>query len=156
AGCNNLGKMYRDGEGVPPDRDRAMALFKKSCDGGAPIACNSLGVLRLKKEQTLPAIEFFEKGCRMKNKPGNEEGWWKLGVIFDQGMGIAKDEARAAAAFLQACQGGSAPGCYELGLIEKDRGGEQDLRQAKEHFERACDGEHAGGCNNAGLMSALG
>jgi TPR repeat protein len=40
--CSNLGLMYNNGDGVGKDRDKALALLKKSCDLGLPAACQEL------------------------------------------------------------------------------------------------------------------
>jgi TPR repeat protein len=37
--CYSLGKMYRDGEGVPKNKYRALELFRKSCDLRTEKAC---------------------------------------------------------------------------------------------------------------------
>ena len=33
-GCNNLGLMYQNGEGVAKDDAKAVELYQKSCDAG--------------------------------------------------------------------------------------------------------------------------
>jgi len=40
--CNNLGVIYRNGNGVMKDEAKAKELFHKACDGGLEIGCNNL------------------------------------------------------------------------------------------------------------------
>jgi hypothetical protein len=40
-----------------------------------------------------------------------------LGMMFQYGTGVGKDEARAAELYKQACHGGDLPGCSNLGLM---------------------------------------
>jgi len=41
--CFNLGVQYDQGQGVPMDAARAMALYEKACDGRVGAACQKLG-----------------------------------------------------------------------------------------------------------------
>jgi TPR repeat protein len=41
--CHRLGELYRDGQGVAPDDDRAHALFEQGCRQGSSAACDALG-----------------------------------------------------------------------------------------------------------------
>src|SRR5581483_11622542 len=40
--CLNLGFMYQQGDGVPPDNAKAMTLLKRACDLGMADACRWL------------------------------------------------------------------------------------------------------------------
>jgi TPR repeat protein len=39
-GCLGLGTIYRDGRGTPKNRERAVELYQKACDGGVKAACS--------------------------------------------------------------------------------------------------------------------
>jgi TPR repeat protein len=41
--CNNLGLMWRRGEGGAKDPAKAKALLEQACDGGEPLGCSNLG-----------------------------------------------------------------------------------------------------------------
>ena len=43
--CANLGLMYLRGDGAPTDRERAVALHRRACDGGLQVACGRLKAL---------------------------------------------------------------------------------------------------------------
>jgi TPR repeat protein len=41
--CFDLGVQYDQGQGVPTDAARAMALYEKACEGRVAAACQKLG-----------------------------------------------------------------------------------------------------------------
>ncbi|GAA9141257.1 hypothetical protein Taitung76_03100 [Helicobacter pylori] len=45
-GCNGLGGLYYNGDGVKQDSKKAVALFEKACKLGEQLACESLKELR--------------------------------------------------------------------------------------------------------------
>jgi len=70
-----------------------------------------------------------------------------LGVLYVKGLGVEKDERRAAALWEKACEGGVAEGCYGLGrLYVQGLGVEKDLRRASALFRQACSGGLAHAC----------
>jgi TPR repeat protein len=67
------------------------------------------------------------------------------------------DDETAAHQLRQACNGGDAEGCYNLGLIHRTgEGVPQDDARAASLYEQACNGGHAPGCNNLGVMYETG
>ncbi|MEJ5167869.1 MAG: tetratricopeptide repeat protein [Arcobacteraceae bacterium] len=73
-GCNNLGAMYANGQGVRQDHFKAVELYAKACNYGNPIGCNNLGVSYAKgqgvKQDYRKAKEFFGKACDGRNADG--------------------------------------------------------------------------------------
>src|SRR5262249_58552276 len=71
-----------------------------------------------------------------------------------QGMAAVRaappDDARGARLFQEACEGGSAEGCYLLGsLIQVGRAGAADPARVAELQQRACEGGWAAACGDA-------
>ncbi len=65
----------------------------------------------------------------------------------------ANDYGRARALYGQACKGGAAVGCYNLGQIFRTgAGGARDQARARALYGQACKGGDARGCHNLGLM----
>jgi TPR repeat protein len=65
---------------------------------------------------------------------------FSLGYMFDQGKGVAKDEARAAELYKKGCDGGLGPSCFNLGRMFTDgRGVAKDDARALELYRKACD-----------------
>lgn len=68
-----------------------------------------------------------------------------------------KDFVRAAQLFGQACDGGIAQGCFNLGLLhEKGEGVAQNKPRSVQLYGQACDGGIAGGCYNLGVLYTTG
>jgi hypothetical protein len=64
----------------------------------------------------------------------------ELGVMYEKGRGVAKDEARAAALYKQACDGGYAGGCVDLGAAyASGRGVAKDELRAVALYKQVCD-----------------
>ena len=42
-GCQNLGMMYKNGQGTKQDNTKAADLFTKGCEGGNARSCHNLG-----------------------------------------------------------------------------------------------------------------
>jgi hypothetical protein len=80
-----------------------------------------------------------------------------LGAMYGRGNGVAKDEARCAALYKQACDGGKALGCYNLGsMYANGKGVPTDLARTSALYQQACNGGEMLGCNNLGVMYARG
>ena len=63
------------------------------------------------------------------------------------------DYQKAAELYQKACDGESARGCYNLGILYEDgQGVKQNYQKAAQLYKKACDGESAGGCHNLGFL----
>ena len=75
-----------------------------------------------------------------------------LGSIYEAGVAVTQDLARAASLFQQACDGGALLGCSHLGgLFQNGQGVGRDLVTAVFLYERACSGGEMLGCHNLGV-----
>ena len=84
-------------------------------------------------------------------------GCSNLALMFANGRSVDKDEARAAALYTKACEGGYAEGCYSLGFaFAKGIGVRQNSARATELFAKACETGYAVGCVSAGFAFASG
>ena len=82
------------------------------------------------------AAELLKKAC----DGGNMRGCFNLGVMYDNGNGVEKNEQKAVELYKKACDGGDMNGCGSLGaMYEKGDGVRQDKRLAKEYVGKACD-----------------
>ena len=75
-----------------------------------------------------------------------------LGVRYETGVGVTRDQARALSLFQRACDGEVLLGCTHLGLMyENGVGVTPDLASAVSLYERACNGGEMLGCANLGV-----
>lgn len=157
--CRQAGDMHLAGLGVPRDLARGIALYQRACDG-SPDQCTSLGIVYLTGgEGRVPidygrARELFQRACDSVTKGDGYMfalmGCRALGVIFEQGKGVAVDLPRAATLYQQACDGRALPvvrviirdgvGCQWLGaMYENGTGVKKDLPRARALYEQGCD-----------------
>ena len=63
SGCNNLGFLYQNGQGVKQDYQKAAQLYQKACDEGNASGCNNLGVLYEYGQSFSTAKQYYGKAC---------------------------------------------------------------------------------------------
>ena len=105
----------------------------------------------LRHGAALDACRTRAERCDEACEDGDPGSCARLAVVAERGErgdGAPRDEARAAALYQRACDGGDLPGCAGLGRLHRaGRGGlERDPARAVALFQRACDGGVARGC----------
>jgi len=81
----------------------------------------------------------------------------KLGSIYEDGKGVAKDYSRAFALYSKACDAGDARGCNSLAVLyDIGRGVAKDDTKAVTFYSKACDADSADGCSGLGTMYEAG
>ena len=152
-GCSNLGRIYRDGNGVSKDDARALTLFQKGCDGGVMKSCSDLGVLYdlgtgVTQDYTR-ARTLYESAC----DEGVSEACINLGVLYHLGNGVTRDYGRARALYQDACEENYAAACSYLGVLyHNGTGAAQNFRRARVFYQQGCDDGHALGCTRLGEL----
>jgi TPR repeat protein len=88
---NNMGILYKNGEGVQQDFNQAFQWFTKAANQNNPYAQNSLGLLYLQgaiiPQDHKQAFEWFLKAANQ----GYSQPQYNLGVMYLDGRGIPKD-----------------------------------------------------------------
>jgi len=80
-----------------------------------------------------------------------------LGILYRDGNGVARDDARAVAFFSKACEADPPKGCNSLGaMYASGNGVTKDDARAASFYSAACDAEDAMGCSNLGNIYASG
>jgi uncharacterized protein len=129
AGCINLGGLYKKGENVAKDAEKAAFYLRKGCDSQCEEACG----------------EWIGISCG------------SLAPYYLSGVGGRKDEARALMLYDRACRFDFAPACFDLGyMYYEGRGTEPDLARAAGYYELACRLGLPDGCANAGMSYSNG
>ncbi len=73
-------------------------------------------------------------------KKANYASCDSLGLMYEEGDGVAKDAKRAEELYRRACDGGHANGCTNLGVLYQNGNGvAKDAARAAKLYQRACD-----------------
>ena len=154
---NNLGEMYKQGEGVAQDDAEAVAWFRKAADQGLAQGQKNLGVMYMAgrgvARDYAQALALYRKAADQ----GYANAQNNLGLMYKEGWGIARDDAQAVAWFQKAADQGRAQAQNNLGLAYMNGWGVvRDDVQAVVWFRKAADQGSADAQDNLGLMYANG
>jgi uncharacterized protein YdaT len=95
------------------------------------------------------ARDWYEKAA----DGGNPDAMFKLGVIYQNGQGVALDYAKAREWYEKAADRGNADAMANLGwLYANGRGVPQDYAKAREWYEKAADNGNAPAMVSLGLL----
>lgn len=145
--CSALGVMHELGLGVPRDMFRALALYRRACDGGNAHACINVGTALAKIEgegrDTVTAAAIFKDAC----EKGNQEACTRLAGLYLVGDGVSLQPITASRLLNGACDRGNPTACLELGKAAQDR---KDTKMADTLFEKACFGGDIEACARLG------
>lgn len=135
-----LGMAYSKGENTVKDVVKGVEWLGKAAAQDHTTAQTELGLLLYIgrdgiRQDFVKAIDLFEK-ARSK---GNLDATWWIGMAYDAGKGVEKNEAKAVALYRQAADGGFARAQVSLGRAYFDgRGGlTKDETQALYLYDKA-------------------
>jgi len=148
--CNTFGGVLCTHEArLTEDEARVIALLTRACQTGDPSQCRA-AYDRLGTTEGPQAANLLETACNLQ---GDMRACNSAGYLYDEGLGVAQDLARAHEFFTRACDGGDLDGCNNLGgLYFSGRGVSQDYARAHEFYTRVCDRGEMNGCNNLGFL----
>ena len=108
--ANNLNKYYSEGDEdlIAPRPELAKDLYKTGAERGFPIHQWFYADELYDAEQFQEAVHWYKLGA----EGGQLECWFRIGLIYEEGKGVAKDPAYAAQ-------------CYEKGLAQKQDSGKR-------------------------------
>ena len=99
------------------------------------------------------AFERFSHAC----EDGDPAACSALGVMYEQGLGTAVDDRRAAALYEMACKAGNEGGCLNLGLdYSNGVGVDFDSRRAAELFTNGCSQREPRACTELAALYVAG
>jgi TPR repeat protein len=157
--CYQLGLLYQEGEGVPKDQARAVALYQRACGKPVDSGCFVRGyaydggpgvVLRPRR-----AASLFKAAC----DAGLAAGCFDLGLMYVSGDGVPRDPAQVDALYRKACEGGVTRGCNYLAQSYENgsAGLPRDAEKAIGLFTKGCQElKDSASCYNLAGMYALG
>jgi TPR repeat protein len=133
----NLGILYRDGQGVARDYDKAREWFEKAVEKGDVSAIVYLGLLYRNgwgvARDYAKAREWFE----MAVNKGDTTAMVELGVLYENGYGVTPDYAKSQDWYQKAAEQGNARAMRHLGVLYVGRGVAGGYDKAREWFEKA-------------------
>ncbi len=144
----SAGKNYLEGAGVEQDLAEAERWSEKAAEQNIPNAVRILGVIEYTRhrntgnmEQARRAADWMRKAAGM----GDATAQYNLGVFYQNGIGVRKDEAEAVRWFRKAADNGDGSGQLALGRCYlAGKGVAQDYGEARRWLTAALEsGEDA-------------
>ena len=135
-----LGRMYRDGRGVPADAVQAAAWVRKAADQGNAEAQSLLGSM-YQFGQGVPHDHVLAVSwTRAAAEQGNAEAQMSLGSMYAYGVGVPKDNAQFVAWYQKAAEGGNAFAQSQLGFVyERGEVAPKDDARAAQWYLKAAE-----------------
>lgn len=131
----------------------AIDILHSKCEFGDDNSCNDLGATYEQIGEYENAMKFYTRAC----DNGIEIGCANMGMMYEKGLGVSKNPAKALDIYKTSCNNGGALGCYNLATAY--RKGEivaQDYAIAYSAYTSACEKEDVPSCANIGSMHELG
>ncbi len=141
--CMQVGLAYFWGQGVTKDSARALQFFETGCEAGSDYACFNAGVSLVDQNQAEKGARYHARACDLDNPMSCTN----LGLLHENGRGVAHDQAKANQLYDKGCEGNNYVGCANLGRnYLKGRGLPVDADRGIALLNRACEGGHGKAC----------
>ncbi len=145
---NNLGYMYKIGQGVTKNYAKAAKWYRKAAEQGHLASQSNLGNMYFHGDGVTKNHVKAAKWYRKAAKQGNAGAQNNLGYMYYNGHGVTKNPSEALKWYQKAAKQGNAEGQYNLGnMYEKGVVVHQDLAKAKEWYRRACKQKQEQACS---------
>ncbi len=158
-GCRHLAELYTHGRGVKQDRARAIELYGKACTQGLALACMDLGDLYAKglgggPAEPAKAVPYYGRACIELAFP---LACRDLARHYRDGVGVAKDPAKALGFYEKGCTDGDRLTCDDLGDVHaRGIGVPVDKKKAATYYQKACDAGLEMGCTHLAALNRIG
>ena len=114
-----------------------LVLLPCTALAGAPAEAFRAGVEAADRGDHAAAAEHWRRAARMDHA----DAAFRLGVLFDEGLGVEQDDRRALRWYRRAAQGGDQRAQFNLGrLYARGQGVTEDEAEAARWYERAARG----------------
>lgn len=147
--CMNLGIMYENAEGVPPDPMAAAIMYRRACPEKVS-ACRRLASMMVdhKVAGDADVAEDLERACDAHDSDAMKS-CNAVARMYDSGAGVPLDDKHAARLYRRACDGHLNVACFNLSLMyRRGEGVARDVDEADALRERSCEGSSARRCVN--------
>ena len=127
----------------------AEIFYKHSCELGDGWGCYHLYTIQAEKYNNQKesqkflnkAIKLSENGC--KEKDPDPVDCFLLGNLYENGIGVKKDEKKALSLYEKACESGNGGACIRLAHIYQQKG---DKKKFEEYRIKSCKGSRGDIC----------
>lgn len=111
----HIGLLYRKGENIQKDVNKAFACFYQAAEKGHGPALTALGLWyeQGERKDLLKAISLYQQAAR----GSNAEAMRRLGLLYLEGKGLPKKVETAIAHLKRASERGDREACYQLGRL---------------------------------------
>ncbi|PWJ15788.1 tetratricopeptide repeat protein [Jannaschia seohaensis] len=148
AAQNRLGQMLHDGLGVPQDRAAALRWFASAAEAGQPEHLHDYATV-LEADDPARAAELYARAA----ETGHVPSMTSLGVLLQDGRGVAQDPAAARLRYEAASAAGDMRATNNLGLLYvRGDGVAQDYAKAFALFTEAAEAGSRQAMTNLGVM----
>ena len=162
SGQTNLGFMYENGQGVPKDDQQAVYWYRKAADQGYALAQTKLAALAAHAKDDAPSNRRDALGeakrtldraraAHSKNdyrtavrlylplaQGGDATAQFNLGVMYDEGQGVPRDDQLAWHWYRKAADQGCAEAEFNIGVMyASGQGVPKDFKQAADWYRKA-------------------
>ena len=139
--------MAEQGQGQERNEAEALALYAKAADKGVALAQSRLGWLLHKNGQGLDAVHWLTLAA----EAGDLTAQNNLGVILEQGKGVARNLVEAARWYRLAAAAGDKVAQNNLGVLYRDGlGVDKDEAEALAWFQKSAEQGYARAQTNLG------
>jgi S1-C subfamily serine protease len=114
---NNLGWMYRKGQGVPQDYKEAVKWYRLSAEQGNALAQGNLGLMYVKGQGVPQDYVSAYRWWTLSAEQGDAQAQWNLGQMYLKGEGVAQDYKEAVKWYRLSAERGNAGGQFSLGVM---------------------------------------
>ena len=140
-----LGEIYDEGRpGIPQDNEEAIKWYSKVANNpkshlkSTQIASilHNMGTIYYEKQDYPEALKWYRKAAEL-GYVGSQNN---LGIMYENGQGVVKDEVEAIKWYRKAAEQGSDIAQFNLGIIYRDGDGDKhDFVEANKWFLKAAE-----------------
>lgn len=136
-GAAKIGWLYSEGLGVAQDKDKALEWYKVAMQGDVDWAYNNAGWINEQKGNYAQARAYYQRALDLGHETYPNTN---LGRLYEKGLGVEIDYAKAEAYYLAADAAGRKPARRWIGDLYRDRtDGKADPQKALEHYQIAME-----------------
>lgn len=171
-GMWNLGTCYMDGDGTAKNLALGEEWIRKAADAGIeeaidavkevfdkPLEENDLDAELQKAQEAYDNGDYETAGGIWQNwaEQGNADAQFYLGVLYENGYGVAKNDKEAVKWYRKAAEQGDTAAQYNLGLMYQNGSGvNQSDKEAAKWYRKAAEQGDADAQMNLGSMYRYG